>query len=380
MLLAQSVLLSCSEEKPVYSTSISLAEDLLIGSIDGPDDAFSAISDIEIGFDGRVYVLLPFEATVRVFSKSGEFLFRFGSRGHGPGEFTNPQLLGIHDDQLWVVDPPYVHYFDLAGNHEHTISIPTPAISRFSSVGAAVPLKAGGFLGIPSVQLEGLVRGEIRATPLVRFDRRSEATMDTVALLRSTGNEVLIAESRLPGAGPMYVTQPIKDRPLYQLASRGDRLAVVDRRVAGHKRRATYSVTMIHLPTDTVYQQEIPYDPVPFDAMVLEDVLDRAFGGANPLTLISREELYKLSWKPMYLPPVSSFVVGDDGRLWVGRERLPSRSTLQWDVLDRHGNLEGSAELPTTDRIMRASSDYLWAVRHDSLGVPYLVRYSVVSK
>lgn len=77
-----------------------------IGARDGRGpDVFGAITDVELGPDGNVYVLDQQAAEVRVFELRGEHVRTLGGTGRGPGEFQRPYSLAFDArGRLWVAD------------------------------------------------------------------------------------------------------------------------------------------------------------------------------------------------------------------------------------------------------------------------------------
>ena len=63
-----------------------------VGEIDGDERyVFGKIGDVAVSTTGdTVYVTDRMSRDVRAFSSRGEFLFRFGGRGRGPGEYEDP--------------------------------------------------------------------------------------------------------------------------------------------------------------------------------------------------------------------------------------------------------------------------------------------------
>lgn len=69
------------------------------------DYQFSQIWDIESDSAGNIYVLENSPPSVVVFDDDGQFKFRIGRRGEGPGEFVFPQRLTWLGEDLAVLDP-----------------------------------------------------------------------------------------------------------------------------------------------------------------------------------------------------------------------------------------------------------------------------------
>ena len=80
--------------------------DLVIGEVDGPEVySFGAIGGLEIGPSGRIFVSDYLISSVLVYSTRGEFLFRIGRPGDGPGEyrFYPCNISVLRDGFLWIV-------------------------------------------------------------------------------------------------------------------------------------------------------------------------------------------------------------------------------------------------------------------------------------
>ncbi|HYV99420.1 MAG TPA: 6-bladed beta-propeller, partial [Gemmatimonadaceae bacterium] len=90
--------------------------DLTIGGEDAPDEAtFGRVTGLALGPDGRIYVADNQDNTVRVFSADGKFLFKFGGKGSGPGEFTYLGAVTFGPDGLfWTRDEGNFRYQSFA--------------------------------------------------------------------------------------------------------------------------------------------------------------------------------------------------------------------------------------------------------------------------
>lgn len=74
------------------------------GSVDDPQ-VFGRIADVEVGDDGRVYVLDRQYREVRIFDFAGQFVGSFGQGGPGPNEFRDPSGLELlANDRVAVSD------------------------------------------------------------------------------------------------------------------------------------------------------------------------------------------------------------------------------------------------------------------------------------
>lgn len=93
------------------------------GTLVGTWGGFTFPLGIAVAPDGRVYVVDHALATVSVFDGGGAFLFRFGSRGSGPGQFNAPRDI--------TTDPEGNLYVADYGNHR---------VQKFTDSGAFVQI------------------------------------------------------------------------------------------------------------------------------------------------------------------------------------------------------------------------------------------------
>jgi len=106
---------------------------MLIGSLDAADDRFlfTKLADVQVSGDGRIFGLDFREAEIKVFSPAGQYLFKFGRRGSGPGEFGSPFFFHIRDSIVIVpAGIGRVATFDLAGKHRRTYAVPIDSVDK----------------------------------------------------------------------------------------------------------------------------------------------------------------------------------------------------------------------------------------------------------
>lgn len=73
----------------------------------GIGDSVSFVNDVvDMAVSGdTIYVLDSFDYSVKVFSRDGDYLFRFGRKGEGPGEFIDPFDIEVENGLTMVADP-----------------------------------------------------------------------------------------------------------------------------------------------------------------------------------------------------------------------------------------------------------------------------------
>ena len=95
-----------------------------IGRVEGNGpDVFAAISGLEVGGDGTLYVLDRITSELRAFRPSGQHVRTVGRVGQGPGEYQSPAgLLWASEDTLVVADQMGMRY-SLLHDMEHVRSV-----------------------------------------------------------------------------------------------------------------------------------------------------------------------------------------------------------------------------------------------------------------
>ncbi len=89
---------------------VNLIDELVLGDgRSGPEYLFvrfsgsgSALGNVAVDDQGRFFVLEIRSAEVRVFDRDGDFLYKFGQPGQGPGDFQSPYGLVIAGDRVTV--------------------------------------------------------------------------------------------------------------------------------------------------------------------------------------------------------------------------------------------------------------------------------------
>src|SRR5688500_11355901 len=161
-------------------------EDLRIGSADDPELAFNWVGGIEVGKDGTIYSLHPNDQMVRRFSAAGDPLGTIGRRGGGPGEFSNPLLIGWLGDTLWVYDGAIYRFslFTPGGDFIRTVA-PRVLAAQHALDRPARPsevLPDGTLLGSTSMPSHLVSQGVITTHPVFRLDAQG-TVLDTIIVL-----------------------------------------------------------------------------------------------------------------------------------------------------------------------------------------------------
>lgn len=128
--------LACSTDDPYKTHKINL--NFIEKSTFGLSESFSesslhSVVGVRIGPESKVFVADAARFTINVYTKQGEYLYSFGQRGRGPGEFTNIRGFNLIGNSVYVWDQSLqrLSTFSLEGSHKET----------FSLEGVAAPIK-----------------------------------------------------------------------------------------------------------------------------------------------------------------------------------------------------------------------------------------------
>lgn len=113
------VMLSCSDNTSEITENnmpdtIAITHRIAIGDDDVYSNyGFASIRDVCNGHDGSIYAVDPLLAEVRRFTPSGQLMMCYGSKGSGPGEFSEPLDIAIsHSGVLFVSDTRGLNTFN----------------------------------------------------------------------------------------------------------------------------------------------------------------------------------------------------------------------------------------------------------------------------
>lgn len=363
------------EEVPEWT----LRRTVRIGSADDPIYGFSTVGDVLAG-ENRVYVILPQEGRIRVFTRSGEFVRDLGAgQGVGPGELTAPTMLGWGGPgTVWVGDQRLGRFtfFDVASGEAETIPYHAYVSDLHGTTGfqPLVPLfdLRAAAIRIPSGT--GAERGAFTTMPLVALDTAGRVR----GTLATLGRAVRVAITA--GAvddGVLHRRHPLDRGDTWQFARDGSGAVIVQGRSWTGTGPAEYGVTRVDSEGDTLFHRRIAYEPLP----VPDGYYDRDIEESLDLPIVAdRREfagaLREFLERVRYFPPVTNLQVGSDGTVWIaGPDEAGERT---WLVLEPTGATIGRFRLPAASRVSDANRTEAWVVEKGALDIPYVARYEIV--
>jgi hypothetical protein len=86
---------------PLFSLSgVRFIEELSIGGGTlSPEAALGGIRDVAVAADGSVFIADYKQGKILAFGPDGQYLFSFGKRGQGPGEFSSPNQVSVRNER-----------------------------------------------------------------------------------------------------------------------------------------------------------------------------------------------------------------------------------------------------------------------------------------
>ncbi len=324
-----------------------------IGELDGPEEyTFGEVAGVAVAGDGRIYVGDAQALEVRVYSPDGEFLFRFGRKGEGPGEFGNISGLRLAPEGIAVVDGQQarVTVFTLDGDLVRTFRLERPYLIFAHDAPMAFDA-AGHFVDETVLQ----VQEGPDSLALVRYDTAGEA-LDTTVVGPQNMDFILVTRDEVPIMG---LARPFAPRPSLALGpdgssyfSTGDEYRVVERSPSG----AVVRVIRRGMSPRPVTAAERD--------SVQAGLLDRAHEAGGQLS--SDTQI------PETKPVIADLQVDAGGNLWIQSTPDASWETLEWWVHDPEGRYLGPVATPRMD-VMDIGPDYMAGVTTDELGVNRVV-------
>ncbi|HLP44773.1 MAG TPA: 6-bladed beta-propeller [Candidatus Kapabacteria bacterium] len=94
------------------------------------DTIMAQIADIQIDDDGRIYILESKQDKFFVFDQNGKFLYSFGNRGEGPGEYKLAFSFFLKGQYVIVPDQDRAHYFNKDGKYVKSYNYGTVVYPR----------------------------------------------------------------------------------------------------------------------------------------------------------------------------------------------------------------------------------------------------------
>jgi hypothetical protein len=344
------------------------------GSLDGPD-ALTHVSGLLSDDKGRVYVAQMQESHIKVFDRSGKFLYTIGRNGSGPGEFKDVSSMQWIADTLVVPDyrQKRVNLFAADGKVITTWPLQNPG--KFPGTPSHVTfLRTRLHAAVGGFPLSFAADGRVKTSAAVLLGK-DEALVDTLYVRDLTrqywtvthcGNGYYVGGAAIdndpwflgvPNAGGLYVLIPGGEKKPGEL--------VVRKYGENGKRQ---------------YERTLRLTPRPVTPHVRDSIINhlaaphiKKCGGAASAVRSKYREVVPIA---KYYPPIDSGMASADGSLWL-REGGQSGATQRWRVLDATGKDIAMVTAPAGARLQHVNAQYVYAMQRDEFDVQSIVRYRV---
>jgi hypothetical protein len=351
--------------------------------IDGHVEALSPVSWSGAFADGRIVVLEPMVAAVRIYDPERRILLAtVGRPGEGPGEFRRPVRGGFRQDTLWISDPSLGRVTLISPDLHvvRTIRVPSQ-LSGYESQRETVPdypfafpyaLYSGDtllFRGLP-----GTANPESRGVPASPALVRGGVDGAISALvLRTRPNADASIQVRI-GNSVVTFEHPFSHPAVWAVSPAGCRIAIVEESPAGRDR--VHVLLAIHDPygaelLSTRYR--IPARPI--TGRQRDSAMAAMTAAVTDPSVLREVERAARRQMPDVFPAVADLVLGDSGDTWIGL--TPGNGRQEWLIIAPNGTPRARAVLPEGSRLRALAGENIVVQENDSLDVPSIIRYGI---
>lgn len=327
---------------------------------------FARISAVASLSDGRIVVLDRGNFEVRVFNEVGEWLYSFGAKGEGPGEFESPQGLWTGEGDIIYIGnyiPWRLEVFSPEGIFVRTIS--------FDKIRTLPVLRTVMFDGTSVMaELDISILSKLDFSPtfydLVYSDSNGVSS-DTVATI----------------PGPTYGTfdhhQPIVMNPVFEPSSSMD--GTRNNFIVGWGGKAEYSVynlSELSRPKMVVRWKSLSDRLVSTSALKLHYQQNQINQAGN----IDQRTINQLTHpdRPVekYFPAFKEAKMGRDFKVWISRYKRPEdEKDNRWLIFEDNGLFMCHIDLPIDFKMLEAGSNYILGVQKNQNGLERIVKYEL---
>jgi hypothetical protein len=350
--------------------------DLVIGQAEGePEYQFGQITGIDVGSDGRIYVIDQQASEVRVFGPGGEFEARMGKAGAGPGELSQaagPLFVGP-GDTVAVADVPQQRVTRWGPDGESAGSYPIPMTE-----------------GIPTRWMEAPNQDLIQQAMVMQFPGQ-ETTVEpkNLILRRAPSGEITDTLLTLPigktmsFAGGRPDITLFESEPMWAMGPDG-------RLYFGNNSEYRLEVYSTEGELQRVIAKDVERRPVTEGdqnafRQALRDIWSQQ--GVPPQAIEAMSQGLKFASN---YPAYMNVLGGPGGTLWVQGVQTPESvqesgadfniqdlGSTDWEVFDDEGRLMGTVIMPQRFTPLMFIGDHIYGVLRDELDVQYAARMAV---
>jgi hypothetical protein len=354
-----------------------------IGTQDGdPNMQFGAITSLDVGSNGDVYVLDTQAREVRVFNQEGQHLHDIGGPGTGPGELGQAlvTVMLTPGDTVLVPDIMQQRVIRYApdGSPVGQFQIPLDAgiPMRWEQTPDRRIVQQVRIMTLPGQQAPG-------ATPTDPVDRLLVRAYDgtlTDTLMTFESGQTFNFGGQTP---QIKLFEP---EPMWSIGQDGTVFFGMN---------SEFSIEMRDAAGQPVRIVRLPYERKPVtdaDQRTFLDMMRELFStqGVPPQAL---DQLTSMIQFAEFYPAYANVMGGPDNTMWVQRVRTAAEAEASgesfnpqqgdsgsrtWDVFDHEGRYLGPIDMPARFQPMHVEGSNIYGVARDDLDVQYVVKLQLV--
>lgn len=366
---------SLPDDLPTWT--IAEIPDLSIGRVEGDSpDVFGGVLAVVVTSTEDIVVADSRALELRAFDRTGDFLWRAGREGEGPGEFTRmAKLLLTPGDSLLVVErtPPRATIFDPAGGHVRTTTLRSPDPDRVRESDYHGVLSNGTIIATAATR-DGSVIGRdyrrfLHALTYIGRDgevlHRGPGFFDKIryeerlVMQQPDGSSIPVTLLRSPAIAGEAVYAVHADRVAVGVQDRAE-IAVYD--------SDARPVLVVRLPSRDIETNR-------------ERFIEHTVAAAESARVTVRQQTeVTAGWLPETLSGHGRILIDAAGLLWV-EEFVPVYEDRRpdWWVFDAAGEFVARASFPDGFVPYHIDVDYVLGVMTDDFDVPY-VEHRAISR
>lgn len=353
----------------------AVEQDLLVGTAEGePEYQFGQIAGIDVGADGRIYVMDQQASEIRVFDADGEFITAMGQRGSGPGELSQ------------AAGPVFVTPGD-------TVVVPDlmqQRITLYTASGepaGSEPLPMTG--GIATKWMETPSQDIIQQATVMALPGQEDVDPKNLLIRREPTGEVIDTVLEMPigetvsFAGNTPSITLFEPEPMWTMGPDGRLYTGIN---------AEYSLNVYSTDGELLRIVRRPFERRPISDSDQAD-LRRIIEGLWREQGMQPEALQMLSQALQFAefyPAYANILGGPDHTLWVQAIQTPDEireaggtfdiqdmGSATWEIFDGDGQLLGTLRMPPRFTPLAFIDGDLYGVLRDDLDVQYVARMVV---
>jgi len=286
-------------------TRLTLTEELTVGLSNNSDESFTDVSYLTVDAEGKIYCLDIKDQKIKVFDKNGKFLLAIGKQGQGPGEFGLAVGIQLTGDNLLMVEDNAIRRLTLfkpTGEYVRNI----PMADKMSLVSLLLDAQ-GNYLGRELVieKSNGKMFFEAK-----KFDQNLKPlfTLDKI-------------EYPIPDPGSKAKMNYLEMKSAYQFDPAGN---------IYYGRNQTYDIKVYSPEGKHIRTIEKEYERIKITQQDIEGMIAAT---AAKMPGVNYRDLFAF---PEYYPPYDSFVLDEQGRLFVRTYNI-AKDGVVVDVFNAEG-------------------------------------------